>query len=167
MTSIPGDITTGMEECVWHPVIVLPASSSPSLNCDGECTHVLILAWEGHNDQELTPFCDGVQQCGPLRPAQAVIEENPEWIVEERDDENQCGSKTSCRSGVYFIPLTFISVFPPGRPTGILEEQSLNKIGEVGDFPGGPMVKNPPTDAGDTGSIPGLGRSNVLQDSLV
>jgi len=25
------------------------------------------------------------------------------------------------------------------------------------DFPGGPVVKNPPTNAGDTGSIPGQG----------
>ena len=25
------------------------------------------------------------------------------------------------------------------------------------DFPGGPVVKNPPSDAGDTGSIPGQG----------
>ena len=27
------------------------------------------------------------------------------------------------------------------------------------DFPGDPVVKNPPANAGDTGSIPGLGRS--------
>ena len=26
-------------------------------------------------------------------------------------------------------------------------------------FPGGSVVKNPPANAGDTGSIPGLGRS--------
>ena len=31
------------------------------------------------------------------------------------------------------------------------------------DFPGGPMVKNPPTNAGETGLIPGLGRSHMLQ----
>ena len=30
------------------------------------------------------------------------------------------------------------------------------------DFPGGAVVKNPPADAGDTGSISGLGRSHVL-----
>ena len=29
------------------------------------------------------------------------------------------------------------------------------------DFPGGAVVKNPPTDAGDTGSSPGLGRSHM------
>ena len=27
----------------------------------------------------------------------------------------------------------------------------------VGDFPGGPMIKNPPCNAGDVGSIPGWG----------
>ena len=29
------------------------------------------------------------------------------------------------------------------------------------DFPGGTVVKNPPANAGDTGSSPGLGRSHV------
>ena len=28
-------------------------------------------------------------------------------------------------------------------------------------FPGGTVVKNPPAHAGDTGSIPGLGRSHM------
>ena len=32
-------------------------------------------------------------------------------------------------------------------------------------FPDGSVVKNPPANAGDTGSIPGLGRSHVLQNS--
>ena len=29
------------------------------------------------------------------------------------------------------------------------------------DFPGGPVVKNPPANAGHTGSSPGLGRSHM------
>ena len=29
------------------------------------------------------------------------------------------------------------------------------------NFPGGPVVKNPPANAGDTGSTPGLGRSHM------
>ena len=32
-------------------------------------------------------------------------------------------------------------------------------------FPGGPVVKNPPANAGDTGSIPALGRSHVPRDN--
>lgn len=89
---------------------------TPSLTCDGKWTHV-ILAWEGHSDQELTRFCDGVQRCGPLRPAQVVVEDNPEWIVEEGDEEYQCGSKTSCRNGVctsFHQPLS--PRFPQGGP---------------------------------------------------
>ena len=31
------------------------------------------------------------------------------------------------------------------------------------DFPGGPMVKNPPVNAGDTGPTPGLGRVHMPQ----
>ena len=29
------------------------------------------------------------------------------------------------------------------------------------DFPGGAVIKNPPADAGDTGSFPGPGRSHM------
>ena len=31
------------------------------------------------------------------------------------------------------------------------------------DFPGGPVVKNPPVNVGDTGSIPGPGRFHMPQ----
>ena len=34
-----------------------------------------------------------------------------------------------------------------------------------GGFPGGPVVKNPPCNAGDTSSIPGLGRSHMPQSN--
>ena len=33
----------------------------------------------------------------------------------------------------------------------------------VVDFPGCPVVKNLPVNAGDTGSVPGLGRFHMLQ----
>ena len=33
------------------------------------------------------------------------------------------------------------------------------------DFPGDPVVKNPSANAGDTGSIPGLGRSRKQQSN--
>ena len=33
------------------------------------------------------------------------------------------------------------------------------------DFPGGPVVKNPPANAGNMGLIPNLGKSHVLQGS--
>ena len=36
----------------------------------------------------------------------------------------------------------------------------------LGDFPGGPVVKNPPANAGDLGSIPGLGRPHTRWGSL-
>ena len=33
------------------------------------------------------------------------------------------------------------------------------------DFPGGTVVKNPPANTGDMGSIPGLGRSHMPRRS--
>ena len=34
-------------------------------------------------------------------------------------------------------------------------------IRDYGDFPGGPVVKNPPANAGDTGLSPGPGRFHM------
>ena len=43
--------------------------------------------------------------------------------------------------------------------------QGSSKNQRVGDFPGGAVVKNLPANAGDTGSIPGPGRSHMLQSN--
>ena len=40
--------------------------------------------------------------------------------------------------------------------------KGLNKKLLVSDFPDGTVVKNPPTNAGDVGLIPGLGRFHML-----
>ena len=39
------------------------------------------------------------------------------------------------------------------------------KMKPAKDFPGGPVVKNPPANARDTGSIPGPGRSHMLRSN--
>ena len=39
----------------------------------------------------------------------------------------------------------------------------MNK--ELRDFPGGSVVENPPVNARDTGSIPGVGRSHMLHSN--
>ena len=39
------------------------------------------------------------------------------------------------------------------------------KNGQKKDFPGGAVVNNPPASAGDTGSIPGPGRSHMPQNN--
>ena len=44
----------------------------------------------------------------------------------------------------------------------------ISKITEIRtswDFPGGSVVKNPPANAGDTDSSPGLGRSHIPQNN--
>ena len=42
-------------------------------------------------------------------------------------------------------------------------QKRYSKIGE--GFPGGVVVRNLPTNAGDTGSCPGPGRSHMLRSS--
>ena len=49
-------------------------------------------------------------------------------------------------------------------PSAILSSQKLIKFtlkNVGGGFPGGTVVKNPPANAGDTGSSPGLGGSHM------
>ena len=41
------------------------------------------------------------------------------------------------------------------------EKKKLLKLSNDQDFPGGAVVKNPPANAGDTGSSPGPGRSHI------
>ena len=47
----------------------------------------------------------------------------------------------------------------------LLDNEFSFKNFTVGDFPGGPVVKNQPTNAEDTSSIPGPGRSHMLQSN--
>ena len=42
---------------------------------------------------------------------------------------------------------------------------TINEIKILQGFPGGAMVKNPPANAGDTGSSPGLGRSYMPRNN--
>ena len=44
--------------------------------------------------------------------------------------------------------------------TKIKDKEKLLKAKRE-DFPGGPVVKSPPANAGDMGSSPGLGRSHM------
>ena len=54
---------------------------------------------------------------------------------------------------------------PPGSSVhGILQAGEGNDTQQMlGDFPGGPVVKNLSANTGNTGSIPGLGRSHMIQ----
>ena len=45
------------------------------------------------------------------------------------------------------------------------KQKNLKKLRIRWDFPGGPVVKNPPCNERDTGSIPTLGRSHMLQSN--
>ena len=55
--------------------------------------------------------------------------------------------------------------FSTQQPGIFLECKSFIKRKEMWDFPGGTVVKNPPANAGDTGSSPGPGRSHMPQSN--
>ena len=49
----------------------------------------------------------------------------------------------------------------PGLPVKALNPVTVVLIRIKQDIPGGPVVKKPPANAGDTGLIPGPGRSHM------
>ena len=52
------------------------------------------------------------------------------------------------------------------NPTpGHISGQNYNSKRYMQDFPGGTVVKNPPANAGDTGSSPGPGRYHMPQSN--
>ena len=46
-------------------------------------------------------------------------------------------------------------------PPHLVPLTSITLINHTGDFPDGTVAKNPPASAGDTGSIPDLGRLHM------
>ena len=58
-----------------------------------------------------------------------------------------------------FLVITFISICQLDFNKAIL------KLTLILGFPGGTVVKNPPANAGDTGSSPGPGRSHLLRSN--
>ena len=46
-----------------------------------------------------------------------------------------------------------------------VQEKKVYLINDVEDFPGGAVVRNPPANAGDVGSSPGLGKSHMSQSN--
>ena len=60
----------------------------------------------------------------------------------------------------YKLPAAYSCDFSHRSPWQEVEEIKAR------DSPGGPVVKNPPCNAGDTGSIPGSGRSHNAAERL-
>ena len=79
-----------------------------------------------------------------------------------------CEPKTALKYKIYFLLKITTLDKQNVIALGLLKwfqipTEDLKKIHE--DFPGGPVVKNPPANARDTGSIPGPGRSSMPQSS--
>ena len=61
-------------------------------------------------------------------------------------------------------PLNALGTWLVWRPSPGKQKEDPENC-QLQDFPGGAVVKNPPANAGDTGSIPGPGRSHMPRSS--
>ena len=103
---------------------------------------------------------------GPLTIAASLVVEHR---LQTRRLSN-CGSRAQLLSGTWDLPRPglepvspalagrFSTTAPPGKPLLFF---NTFKNWSIGGFPGGTVVKNLPANAGDMGSVPGLGRSHV------
>ena len=67
---------------------------------------------------------------------------------------------------MYYLFLVLTVILGGGTVMILILQMRILSFGEVSeDFPAGTVVKNPPANAGDVGSSPGLGRSHMPQSS--
>ena len=94
-------------------------------------------------------------------------------VTKELDSTEHACSITLSKSPIltWVPPLEFPAAFPHLLSPGSHKCESRDfPVGPVvktvlQGFPGGSVVKNPPASAGDTGSIPDLGRSHMPQSN--
>nr|XP_058913291.1 zinc finger and SCAN domain-containing protein 2 isoform X2 [Kogia breviceps] len=100
------------------------------------------------------------------------------WLQEHRPESSEEAvalvedlTQTLRDSGVLFIGIKYVHIVVQPSPPSISrtfsssQTETLYPLTVTPGFPGGTVVKNPPANAGDTGSIPGLGRSHMPQSS--
>ena len=78
-------------------------------------------------------------------------------------DMNVTGKQGSTHVNILFLGLTtyITELFLSRRNNTWLKTTIAFKDKTLRGFPGGAVVENPPANAGDTGSSPGLGRSHM------
>ena len=73
------------------------------------------------------------------------------WAVGQR------GGLSGVRKKLYLnCGGSYMGVYTCQNSSNCVFRMGVCVLGEGGDFPGGPMVRNPPANAEDMGSIPGL-----------
>ena len=88
------------------------------------------------------------ERCGLICPKQAETEASKLGATKEHPTSHQRTSKDS------------------GTDSTTMEVGTQERLKTGGlDFPGGTVVRNLPANAGDTGLIPGLGRSHMLRNN--
>ena len=81
-----------------------------------------------------------------------------------RGDPGKLSSWWDCGRGNTggYVPVGIASRVPPFLSQTFAPGWSTEGKDTGADFPGGPVVRDPPANAGDAGSSPGLGRSHML-----
>ena len=99
----------------------------------------------------------------------SVHKRMPRWWVRRCLSQHFQVSPPATRPATVASPSRFSDPATGGREQlkdGAFREGEVNN-GICRDFPGGAVVENPPANAEDTGSSPGLGRSHMPQSNWV
>ena len=127
------------------PAARLPANHSAPYRCLGGSWEPCLAAQRNWSRLTVYEGKDGTGLCSALS------------VTFQRLSCRGCGSRG--RALASLCTLTVIAVPSAAHPPVPLSTQPLKCKTE--GFPGGTVVKNPPANAGDTGSGPGPGRSHM------
>ena len=90
------------------------------------------------------------------------MKETDNWFTLRAGDWEAPYAKSHTRRAIYVYDIKLLNdCCFHASPGGLRVGLGKVKTGGRG-FPGGSVVKNPPANAGDTGSIPDSGRSHML-----
>ena len=107
--------------------------------------------WEvGNNVGRLETMLEGWKQCGIV--IGYILESSLCISIKIEDAHSLQPSNSACRC-----------LFQENSHS--LVQREVYENDHYRDFPGGVVVKNPPANAGDTGSSPGRGRSHMLRSN--
>ena len=105
-----------------------------------------------------------------LSYGETILDRHSQNIIPIEFTQNSSFTSTTFTSILFKSFVTLFFFLLTNFVTGIIRSYFiLVNLGTIKviylDFPGGAVVKNPPANAGDMGSSPGLGRSHMPQSS--
>ena len=118
-----------------------------------------------HLDEPREWGCTGLPRATGITRSKGLYIQGRHLGIPRNSETEEAGG--SCSSPYTCATIYLFQPFPCSHPPGILKvfTKSVLLKNDPWDFPSGPVVKNPPANAGDMVWIPDRGRSHMQQSN--